>query len=375
MTATLDEALTTHTAAELEADMIDDLAADGADVQGWDDVAPQRLLVSQNSRARAHAEGLRRAAVLGGYLLRAREAGPSWVAEALRWYGVAKVAATRSVHTFRLACPASAGPYTIASSSGELVAQADDATLFVSSNPAAVVVPSGGTALCQFTARTAGTSGNQLPGFVSRLIVGKPGLTVSNAPGTGSSRDVVARDEETDEQAIARALGRWGTLAGVLTREGWRYVLLTPEIGGVSTLTRIFVDDANPDGPGSLRIYVANAAGAPTAEELAAAQAQATRYTIAGAGLVTVLGAVERVVSFSAQLLTDGSNTLAAAQAATAVSTLVSSLEANTLYFYAVTEALTSPAGVTTILSIDLAGDVTKTLGEVFVVSPTITQV
>ncbi len=375
MTATLDEALTTHTAAELEADAIDALAADGADVEGWDDVAPQRLLVSQHSRARAHAEQLRRAAVLGGYLRRSPEAGPSWVVEALRWYEVTKIPASLAVHTFRLSCPSSAGPYTIGSSSRELIAQADDGTFFLSTNPAAVVVPSGGTALCQFTARVAGTSGNQLPGFVTRLVVGKPGLTVSNAPGTGSTRDVVARDDETDAQAIERALGRWGTLSAVLTREGWRYVLSTPEVGGVSTLTRFWIDDTNPDGPGSLRIYVANAAGAPTAGELLAAQTQAARYAIAGSGLVTVLGAVEKVVSFSATLQTDGSNALAAAQAATAVASYVSSIEGNTLYYYAITEALMSPAGVQNIAAIRLARDVTKTLGEVFVVAPTITQV
>lgn len=375
MTATLAEALTTHTAAELEATSMDDLAADGADVQGWDDVAPQRLLVVQNARARAAAEQLRAAAVKGGYLRRSLEVGDSWVDEALRWYGTARIAATKAVHTWRLTCAPGAGPYTITGGSRELVAQADDATLFESTNPQTVNISSGGSALCQFTARTAGTSGNQLAGAVTRLIVGKPGLTVSNAVGTGSTLDVVARNAETNEQAIARAEGRWGTLSAVLTQGGWRYVLLTPEVGGIATLTRLWIDDANPDGPGSIRIYIANAAGPPTAGELAAAQAQAARFAIAGAGSVLVLGATAKAVSFSAELKTDGTNSLAAAQGASAVQSYVAALEGNRLYYFAIAEALMSPAGVTTINALSLAGDVDKLASEVFVVTPTVTQV
>lgn len=375
MSSTFEEALATTTAAELEATAIDDLATDGADVEGWDDFAPQRLLVVQHARARARAEELRRAAVLGGYLRRAAEAGDSWVDEALTWYATARIPASKAVWTFRLSCAVGAGPYTIGASSRALVAQADDATEFENTNPAAVTVASGSSILCQFTARKAGITGNQLAAAVTRLIVGKPGLTVTNDPSVGATLDTPARDAETNDQAIARAEGRWGTLAGILTASGWRYVMLTPEVGGVSTLTRLWVDDANPDGPGSVRIYVANASGPPTAGELAAAQTQAARYRIAGMGSVGVFGAASKAVSFSAVLATDGSNALAAAQAATAVQAYIAGLEGNTAFYFALAEALMSPAGVTNVQSFSLTGDVTKNSGEVFVVTPTITVV
>ncbi len=378
MTApTYDDACTPSTVAAVEADLLSRI--DPTSVAGWAASAPQRQLVSSEAVALqfeqlqrailartaspAKLKQLRSWLVTQGYgAADAATLASAWVDLGLARDRVTRIAAVKAVWTVPLT-----GSGTVDNKSS-IVLQADDGTLFVSAQASAVTLPADVT----FEARTAGISGNVIAGTISTVVSGPAGVAIGN--GT-QSLVTSGRDAETDEAAIQRADDRWGTRSYVLTAAGWRYVIQTPEVGGVATLTRVFVDDANPDGPCSVRITVANASGAPTVAELAAAQAQGAALKIAGMGRVTISAASVTDVAISAVLKTDGSNALAATQGATALTQLAGALTGDWLYVDAVIAVLMGIAGVVNLQSLSLSADVPRPSTGILTIAPTITQV
>lgn len=139
------------------------------------------------------------------------------------------------------------------------------------------------------------------------------GVAISNDPG---SQTFAARADETNTEYVTRALAKWGTLAAGGHPSAVAYRILT----GVETITKIGVRDDNPNGPGSVDVYLANASGPASLAECAAAQAVFGPYEPLGSrGLWRYLPAVAHAVSITATMQLDGTNPNAIADAEAAL--------------------------------------------------------
>lgn len=377
-------ALVAPTISQVEADLLSRFPT--TILQGWSPDAPQRKLLSSDAQA-LQFEMVQRAAMayaaspsqvlqLRAFLIAqgydtatAAALASAWVDVALSWYQSPRLAATPATWTVGLT---STSPQTINAQS-TIVLQAADGTFFQSAQVGDAILNAGNafTNLVTFVARTPGTTGNVPAGSILYVNQGPAGLSVNTS--VAQTNTAPARDVETDENALGRGLSRWGTLSAILTRAGWRYVMQTPSVGGVATLTQVFVDDTNPLGPGSVQIAVANATGGVTAAELSAAQAQGAKYTIAGGGPVGVIAAPQLSVPISAVLKTNGSNPLAAAQGASKLVQLAGQVD-NILYVDEVISTLMAIGGVVNITTLSLAADVPRPPSTAFVIVPTVTQ-
>lgn len=303
--------MTTYTEATTPTDADDALTsllaqadALGVNVAGWDPVAPQRALFTLSARAVAHESDLRVALAKAGFLQAAATVGDDFFDEALTWYGETRLPATRAVWTLRVTCAASAGPYTIGVSSGELVAVANDGTEFVNTNERATTIAAGSTVNLEFTCSTAGTVGNQSGGNITRFVVGKPGLTVTNA--APATLDTTARDQESTGDAITRVLGKWGTIGAGWTLQSFDYWIPSWH----TSITRWKVRDDSPAGPGTIQFILADSAGPATSPEIAAVLAGATarNFKPVGSGAVSVVAASSVTITVTGTIYGDGTN-------------------------------------------------------------------
>ncbi len=301
---TYQQAITASTAAAIRDANLAAAVALRVNVQGWDDVAPQRAIFELDARALAREQDIRVALAKGGYLQTAAEVGDDFFDEALTWFDETRIAATKAIWTFLVTCAATAGPYTIGVSSGELVAVANDGTEFVNTNDQPVVIASGTTVSMQFTASQAGTPGNQAAGNITRFIVGKPGLTVTNA--STATLDTPARDQENTGDAIIRALGKWGSIGAGWTKTSYDYWI--PK--WAPTVTGWKVRDDNPLGPGSVQVILRSAAGLATSGQIAAVEAGAGAddFKPWGTAALGVVSAVNKTVTVTGTLYGDGTN-------------------------------------------------------------------
>jgi hypothetical protein len=311
MTTTYAEATTARTAAEILTENLDAAAAEGVNVAGFDTFSPTRAQFEIEARAMAAAEGIRVKLAQAGYLTTAALAGEDFFDEAITFYdldngygGKGRIPATYATWSIPIVCDANNGPYTIATNSHELIAQADDGTLYQSTNVSPVDLPTGTTTFVQFTATTLGTVGNQTPGAIGHLVVAAPGLTISTI--VTHVQTVFARDKETTTEATRRALGKWATLGAGWTRDAFDYLipLFAP------TVTRWLVRDDNPNGPGTIEVVLANAGGPSTSDENTAVLAglgSAAKMTL-GTGGLSVISAVTKTVSITGTIYSDGTN-------------------------------------------------------------------
>ena len=301
------EATTAKSSDTLRAELFAALAAEGVDLAGFDDASPQRVLVELQARASSAEQQIRVAYAFAAFLSTAARSGSGFVDRAVASFdlsngtgGKGRILATKAQALWRLTAAAGAGAIVV--SARELKAQANDGKLYTNVNAAPVTVPSGGSALCLFEADVAGAAGNQNPGAVTKLVTAKPGLSVSNAAGSPSPSVVVtARDAESDDALIARALGRWATLGAGWTRPSFDYWIPLAS----TSVTRWDVDEANPQGPGTIEVILANAAGPATGGEIAAVAAKLGAIDVKplGTGALTVSAAVAVPLSITASIV------------------------------------------------------------------------
>ena len=377
---TFSQVLTVPTVAAEEAALLAGFAS--STLAGWPIGAPQRDLV-RTEATQLQWEMVQRACVaygsspsrvlqLAAFLVSqgysasdAATVASSWTDIVLEVYQSPRIPASYAEWSVPLVGTA---PYTVDNTSA-MTLQAADGTIFQAAQASPLMASSVNAYKISptFRARDPGTSGNVIAGTIVRIMQAPAGISID--PSGTQVLGTVARNAETDVDALTRAQGRWGTLSGVLTASGWRYVILT----GVPTLTRCFVDDANPGGPGSVALALADPAGAASAAEVAAAQAIASSLAIAGMGPVVVTAAAQLTVALSATLKTDGTNPLAAAQGASALAQLGPALAGDWLYLDAIIAALMAIPGVVNIPALSLMGDIARPPSGVIVLSPTVT--
>lgn len=117
-------------------------------------------------------------------------------------------------------------------------------------------LPLNGSLSVTIRAVAIGAAYNVSNGEINQLVTAATTVTVSN-PAVGTSGtwiSTLGADQESDDLATARAPLKWATLAtGSPPAAYLKWALDTP---GVS---RAAVDDRNPDGPNTVRVYIDNA--------------------------------------------------------------------------------------------------------------------
>jgi len=147
----------------------------------------------------------------------------------------------------------------------------------------------GGTLELLFECQTAGTSGNIPPNVLTQLVTVYAGVTIANPPigTTGRSIYRSARDAESNPSLLDRMASRMGASSaggcnGSIVEwihEAFRYAGLPMGV------TKWLIDDTNPDGPGTTRVYLADDAGPASAEKVAIVQAYLAIRRTSGSGM------------------------------------------------------------------------------------------
>lgn len=314
---TLQQALTPSTVAQERALLLLELTAAGSDVSGWSDGAPQRAFLEGEARALSAETDIRVSLASTASVDLCIAAGPSWVDAMMSWFGLARIPASYAVWNVPLQITAALGTLTINSSS-VIQLQAQNGAIYNCTQASAVII-NGASSLkgvAQFTARTAGTSGNVTPGQITKVIAGPAGLSVDT--GTTQVLTSVARNAEGDVDFIARGLGQWARQGAGWTLPAFDYLIpFYGNNGSTLNVTRWYVDASNPNGPGTIQVYLADAAGPATGPEVAAVSAGLNSPEVKplGTGAATVVAATDHALVITATLLTSGTNPTVGAQA------------------------------------------------------------
>ncbi len=322
------DAKTAQTSAEVRDDtLLPACETQGCDVSGWPTIAPQRGLVEGSARVLAYEQSLRAKLAKTASPDDAIDAGSTWVDAVMGWFdldngtgGKGRILATKAVWDIPLQVTTAAAPVTIDSSSTILL-QSTGGIVFECAQTTAVTLNAASTykGTASFRARAAGTTGNVSPGAIAKVISGPAGLSV-DLTGT-QTQTTSARDEETSADFIARGLGRWGTLGAGWTLTSFDFLI--PQYA--STVTRWRVRDDNPDGPGTVHVYLANASGAASADEVSAVSdgLGLTSVKPLGSGAITVDAATVHALVITATIRGDGSNASLQTDAQDAIAALI----------------------------------------------------
>jgi uncharacterized phage protein gp47/JayE len=167
-----------------------------------------------------------------------------------------------------------------------------------------------------FRAEAIGDEYNVANGSIMELVTTLSTVTVANpAVGTsGTWLTVPGTDEESDEALRTRCRSKWATLSTGSPKDAYIFWALAQ-----TGVTRASVDDANPLGPGTARVYI------DAASAVAATQSYIDARRPIGAA-VTVAAATTTTITLSGTVYVEIEQ-LAAAQAQIAANLAALSLE------------------------------------------------
>ncbi len=314
-TPTWQEAITPVTQAEYVDINLAALEAAGSDLNGWSDDAPQRALVEGESRAEAAESEIIAGLAKTASVATVGDAGASWVDAAVSWFDITRLPATFAV--WSLPFVSNSPPSTVDSSNASAIqVQATDGSIFICTQESAVNFPDFSVRRLLFTARLPGSYGNVTPGAITKIISGPSDLVLVSNSETSHNRVVVARSQETNAEVIARALGKWALLGPGWTRPAFDYLIPTFGNTATTSVTRWSIDDANPNGPGTVEIAVADATGPASADTVTLLNTQLNGLSVkpVGSGELLVVAAPAHTLTINVTITTDGSNVDAGAQ-------------------------------------------------------------
>lgn len=243
-------------------------------------------------------------------------------------YDNQRTAATLTTGYCRLTCSAAAGPYGIVAS--QLVAS-DTVNGYTYRNTGAGVLPSGGTLDLVFVAETAGAARNVANGTITTLQTPLAGVTINNPAwgGTGTWITTAAVDAETDATLRTRNTSKWGTLSYASPAAAYENFALAAD----PDVVRVYVDDSNPGGAGTVYVYCARTSSTATAGDVATVLAYInTKRPCTSA--VSVIAATEQMqsVTFTAYITAAKNNAATQGLIAAAVDAYINGLDIGGTY-------------------------------------------
>lgn len=215
-----------------------------------------------------------------------------WLTLLARNYGEERLPPTFTFGAFLLT-DGGAGPHGPIAAGALTVAVGD----LQYTNQDEITIPASGSISAAFRALATGAKYNVPNNSECTLVTSVPTVTVTNpAVGTtGTWLTTPGTDVESDAALKRRLSAKWATLSTGSPAAAYLYWALS-----TSGVTRAKVDDGNPDGPGTLRVYVDNATSVAALQATLAAKAPsgtvatataATAEAITVSGVLTVAGA------------------------------------------------------------------------------------
>lgn len=282
----------------------------GLPVTSWQTGGTYRTLVEFVAATLADAS-IARAAIARGYVLSLSSG--DWIDRVLEsQYAEARVAESATVGIF-VATDNGGGPHTL--TAGSIIQTAGGLQFRVLANTA---LPLSSAVDVTVQAVAVGSAYNIPNGSTLNSVTSYPTVVWTNPEigTTGTWILSLGADLETDAAAAARAPLKWATLATGSPPSAYLYWALS-----TSGVTRATVDDGNPDGANTVRVYVDNA-GSVTALQ---ATIDAKKPT---GTAVTAMAAVVQSVTVPAVVTVDRSRSATAqAAASAALVTLASEID------------------------------------------------
>lgn len=326
---TFAEASTPTTQATFRSRTLATLAAPPAPLQpapvaGWSDSAPQRIMVEDFSAQMAVEAKIRAAIASTISPQQAVAAGADWVRACLGWFDEDYIPAQPATFDVPFQVAPTSAPVTVGAST-VIQIQATGGAIYLCTQSADVTLNSGSSyqGTLRFTARVAGAAGNVAPSTIlaGKILTAPAGLSLG--PGT-PTQITSGRDVETPFQAIKRCMGKWARLGAGWTRQAFDYLIPTAAPG----VTRWYVDDANPYGPGTTGVFIAGPSGPSSPTEVTTVQDYLNSKPIRslGSGAVTVNQSTSVAFALTASIATDGSNPTLVDDASAALQGLASAV-------------------------------------------------
>lgn len=307
---TWQEAKTPKTVAQLLAAFLAALDAAGGKTAGYSEGAPQRVLGVDFARNAASETEIRAemASLIDVNELALDTTDESWVDAFGGWFDEERIPALPAV--WDVPMTSSALPVTLGPTSTVQV-QTTAGVIFELTQTAPQALPHA----VRFTARAAGVGGNVSAGALqaAKIITGPAGLSINGTP----TLVTAGRDREKNSAYMRRCLGKWSRLGAGWTEEAIAYLVQQAS----PSITRMKIYTDSPRGPGTTLVIAANAAGAATGPEIAAALALLMSRSIrpCGSGPAYVEAATEQPVSLTATLDENGTNATILTDAETAI--------------------------------------------------------
>lgn len=274
--AQIREAFTAEDATQALIDLLDTL---GFSASSWQSGSVQRTMVQMSGYVyfalRSYVAGI-------SYLaFNDTSDGDALTAFSASHYDNDRILATAAQHTCTLTGGAVGPPYTIAA--GEVVATDGTRTF---RNVTGGTIPAGGTLTgVRFDAEVAGSDGNVSVGAIDTLVTPYAGVTITN-----TALAVAGVDEETDAALRLRNSAKWATLSIVeAIADRYEYVART-----ALSNCRVVVDSTNPNGPGTLDVYLATSTGVASGANVTAVQTAINAEAFGG--VATVVAAAAQAV-------------------------------------------------------------------------------
>jgi hypothetical protein len=268
MPLTLAQLRTIITRDDALADIIVDLQSLGFHSTSWQSGSGQRTMPT--AMAQTYATMTNSVDALSRHAFNDTSEGDALTAFSASHYDNDRTAATATVGSIVLTGGAVGPPHVVAV--GDVVCA--DATGRTFRNTTGGTVPVSGTVTLTFQAEVTGTDGNVANATITTMQTPLAGVTCNNPdPGTGSWITSLGTDAESDTTLRARNTAKWGIVSVSDPADRYEYFIRTAVSGAV----RVEVDDANPDGPGTLRAYIASATGVSPGADVTATQTELER--------------------------------------------------------------------------------------------------
>lgn len=227
------------TSDEVEQGMLDVLELAGFPVTAWQPGSKPRALVQSFARVSTDA-WFTIVLVARGSVLRT-STGPWLDNVAAGWYSEARKPAVSTQLTVRLT-DHGGGPHTV--NAGHLVGTSDGKQYRALTGGTLAL---NGFLDLVYQAASPGEAFNVALGAVNQMVTTLPTVTCSNVGGYV----ITGADEETDAQLQTRLPLKWATLSTGSPVPAYEFWAL-----GWVGVSRTYVDDGNPDGPSTVRVYI-----------------------------------------------------------------------------------------------------------------------
>lgn len=368
-TYTLDDLLSPDSPDDAATALFTELFALGFPTTNWADDSVPVALVRTVAKAMSEQAYLARDMAAGGLL--ALSTGPWLDLLAASAYGLTRNASGFATVRVRITCTAGFGPVTV-NPYAYTMRRLTDGLRWTSQNAGAVIVPDGGSLVVDFKAESPGAKYGALLGQVIALVTPVPGISIAfEDAGAGSPIVTAGTDEEKDSVLQARCSARWDTIG--VQKTSVAYASLC-QSAGVTSVTRLYVDDVNPRGPGTVDVWLASATGALGAGDLATINTYLQARKSPSTNL-QVSNAAQVIIDITATVSCEAGASVVA-QAVEGLTTLINNVPiGGVLYRDEIIEALVAPSGArkASVLQVYKAaalqpGDITLTASQIAVV-------